>query len=419
MRETNPQVGKKCAKRTHFNGVFGFVSRIFGKNWGRSFKFGVVLLLVMALLGAEAPWTMMPPAEAANVSNLEKKRRSNQQQLKRIKELKRQIMLKERYVTDNILQNQKRLETSRSSMVAQQQQLEVTKGQLKELEAALDIALAEQQRTAMQVGKRLRSLYMGEHMSFIHMFLDAGDISTLLDRMYYKKRILTQDKKLYATYIHKTQVLEEKKNELLTERNRLAATIQKIQSYRDQLQEAVVLDRLLVNKLKTSREAYEMAENQLERESSLIEQQIINLTRKGGAVLNSTGQFIRPLVAGITSGFGYRRHPIFKTSRFHSGIDFGARSGTPIHAADGGRIIQAGWQGGYGKVVIINHGSKSGRNLSTLYGHMSSVAVSIGQQVSKGQVIGYVGSTGYSTGPHLHFEVRDNGRPVNPLGFLR
>ncbi len=256
-------------------------------------------------------------------------------------------------------------------------------------------------------------------MGFLQMLLESGNLSTFLDRMYYKKRILMQDKKLYSVYIEKTQVLENKKEALLQEKNRLAGTIQKIQAYRSQLQEAVTIDKLLVQKLKTSKEAYEMAENQLERESYNIEQQILSITRKGGAVIGSTGQFIKPIVAAITSTFGWRVHPIFHSRRFHSGIDFGAGRGTPIHAADGGTVIHAGWQGGYGKAVIINHGSSRGHNLSTLYGHMSRVAVRAGQHVSKGQVVGYVGSTGFSTGPHLHFEVRQNGKPVNPMGFLR
>jgi murein DD-endopeptidase MepM/ murein hydrolase activator NlpD len=260
---------------------------------------------------------------------------------------------------------------------------------------------------------------MGERMSFLHLLLDAGDISTMLDRFYYKKRIFAKDKELYASFITKTQLLEKKKGALIQEKARLAGTIQRIESYQEQLNEAMHLDKMLVEKLKTSREAYEMAENQLERESMTIERQIMSMTSGGGAVLGSTGRFMAPVGGRVTSGFGYRVHPIFRSMRFHSGIDFGVGYGTPIRAADGGRIITAGWQGGYGKVVIINHGSRGGQNLSTLYGHMSSIAVGNGQQVSKGQVVGYVGSTGFSTGAHLHFEVRLNGRPVNPLGFLR
>lgn len=389
---------------------------------GLNLRKGVALLLLGLMLWA-GPGAIVPsPVFSANpqaVKKLEQTRNSKQQQLKRIKQLKQQIIKKERYVTSNILQNQRRLESSRVSLDAQKQHLERNKRQLAVLQTSMQTLLQQQKELSKRVGSRLRSIYMGERMSFLHLLLDAGNLSTLLDRYYYKKRIFAQDKKLYAAYIAKTQILEDKKVELASEKVRLAQTVNRIQRYQSQLTESMEIDKLLVDKLRNSREAYEMAENQLEKESYSIERQIMALTRTGGIILGSTGQLMRPILSAMSSNFGFRVHPIFHTRRFHSGVDFAGRTGTPIHAADGGRVIQAGWQGGYGKVVIINHGNKGGQNMSTLYGHMSSLGVSSGQSVGKGQVIGYVGSTGYSTGPHLHFEVRLNGRPVNPLGYLR
>lgn len=127
------------------------------------------------------------------------------------------------------------------------------------------------------------------------------------------------------------------------------------------------------------------------------------------------GTFVRPIPGvGITSGFGYRTDPITGAQGLHSGIDFGAGCGTPIKAAGSGTILSAGWNGGYGNATIINHGG----GLATLYGHQSQIAVSVGQSVQQGEVIGYVGTTGRSTGCHLHFEVRINGNPVDPSGYL-
>ena len=118
-----------------------------------------------------------------------------------------------------------------------------------------------------------------------------------------------------------------------------------------------------------------------------------------------------PVAGRITSGFGYRYHPILHFSRFHSGIDFGARWGSPILAAADGQVTAAGYSGGYGRQVRIAHEG----GMMTTYSHMSSILASPGLPVRQGQVIGYVGSSGLSTGPHLHFEVRRNGRPVNPM----
>ena len=134
-----------------------------------------------------------------------------------------------------------------------------------------------------------------------------------------------------------------------------------------------------------------------------------------GTPVNATGQYIWPTPASytITSPFGYRIHPIFKTQKYHSGIDIGAPSGSQILAADSGTVTIAQYSSSYGNYVVINHGNGN----TTLYAHQSSMAVSVGESVSQGQVIGYVGSTGWSTGPHLHYEVTQNGERVNPSSF--
>lgn len=118
-----------------------------------------------------------------------------------------------------------------------------------------------------------------------------------------------------------------------------------------------------------------------------------------------------PVQGHLTSGFGERFHPILGYERFHAGVDLGAAAGTPIVAAADGKVVSAGWAGGYGRAVEIAHAG----GLETKYGHMSRIAAYPGEIVNRGEVIGYVGSTGLSTGPHLHFEVMKNGKPVNPL----
>jgi murein DD-endopeptidase MepM/ murein hydrolase activator NlpD len=118
-----------------------------------------------------------------------------------------------------------------------------------------------------------------------------------------------------------------------------------------------------------------------------------------------------PVNGRVTSGFGNRFHPILGYERFHAGVDLKATWGTPIVAAADGRVVSAAWHGGYGQLVSIAHAG----GIETMYGHMSRIAARAGETVRQGQVIGYVGSTGLSTGPHLHFEVLKNGRPVNPL----
>ena len=145
------------------------------------------------------------------------------------------------------------------------------------------------------------------------------------------------------------------------------------------------------------------AEDEQELASALAAQGVINVPASVSA-----GGWTWPVSGTVTSGFGYR------WGRLHAGIDIGAPSGTPIHAARGGVVSYAGVMGGYGNIIVIDHGG----GMTTRYAHQSQLGASVGQTVKVGDPIGYVGSTGYSTGPHLHFEVRINDNPQNPLGYL-
>ena len=127
-----------------------------------------------------------------------------------------------------------------------------------------------------------------------------------------------------------------------------------------------------------------------------------------------TGKFIWPVQGEITSYYGWRTHPIFGTTRYHSGYDIACDTGTPIAAADSGTVVYSGWLGGYGYCVMIDHGG----GLVSLYGHNSELWVSEGQYVQQGQTIALAGSTGWSTGPHCHFEARLNGELTDPMNYL-
>ncbi|MPZ51972.1 MAG: peptidoglycan DD-metalloendopeptidase family protein [Acidimicrobiia bacterium] len=134
----------------------------------------------------------------------------------------------------------------------------------------------------------------------------------------------------------------------------------------------------------------------------------------GGAPPPGANGWVRPVPGGVSSGFGYRTHPISGARKLHTGLDMSAGCGEPIYAANGGTVVTASWYGGYGNAIIIDHGG----GVATLYAHQTSFAVGSGTSVSAGQVVGYVGTTGYSTGCHLHFEVRLSGTPVDPSPYI-
>jgi len=184
-----------------------------------------------------------------------------------------------------------------------------------------------------------------------------------------------------------------------------------------QTQNKINLSRkLLKNKsLEHERMLYAQAENELKKQSKLIEHMLYNYSPFD---YDLTTRFIKPVIGVITSNFGSREHPVFKIVSFHSGIDIAGQNLTPVHAANYGKIISTGYRGGYGNTIIISHGKYKGINTSTLYAHLDQIFVAENQIVKKGQIIGLEGSTGTSTAPHLHFEVRKNGIPVNPLQFI-
>lgn len=198
-----------------------------------------------------------------------------------------------------------------------------------------------------------------------------------------------------------------------TERNKVATIRDERDAVRDQVVTQEQAEQSQLAAIRSKKAEYEAEIKKLEEESRRIEEQLRRSSDPGPAP-KGNGQFVKPVNGPIVSGFGSRVHPVYGTVRMHQGIDISAGSGTPIRAAGDGVVVSAGWNGGYGNCTIIDHGN----GLATLYGHQSSLGVSAGQTVKTNEVIGYVGSTGLSTGPHLHWEVRANGTPVNPMAYL-
>ena len=172
--------------------------------------------------------------------------------------------------------------------------------------------------------------------------------------------------------------------------------------------------KALLKEVQSQVKQFEAEIASLKKESDAIAALLRARQRAQKVAPSGKGVLAVPVAGSVTSGFGSRLHPLFETTRMHNGVDFSAPTGTPVKAADAGTVAVAGSRGGYGITVIIDHDN----GLATLYGHLSRLAVGEGAKVARGAVVGYVGSTGYSTGPHLHFEVRVNGTPVDPMRYL-
>jgi len=206
-----------------------------------------------------------------------------------------------------------------------------------------------------------------------------------------------------------------------------ANLVRKQQLEADAENQAEEVDRLVGERAKARNSAAAIKREdakqlkELENERARLNARLARLARKGGgkgAGGDGGGTLSRPVGGPITSPYGMRRHPITGVYKLHDGTDFSAGCGTPIRAAAAGRIIEQYYNGGYGNRVILNNGMKRGKNVVTTYNHLSRYAKGRGAHVSRGEVIGYVGSTGYSTGCHLHFMVIANGRTTNPVNWL-
>lgn len=278
--------------------------------------------------------------------------------------------------------------------------------------------------------KRVRDIYINGRLSYLDVVIGSKDFSDFANRLEVLKRIIDSDINLISEIKKERAQIEAHKKKLEEDRAKLvelekAALAKQAEIEQKKAERNVVLQKAQNDRAVAMQAIEELNASSAQISAMLKERQAARAAAAAAAAqaagqgssytwVQGTGQLGWPVSGEITSPYGYRVHPIWGTTIYHSGIDIGVDEGTPVHAADSGVIVWSGWMGGYGYAVVIDHGN----GLSTLYGHNSELAVDEGQSVSKGQVVAYAGSTGNSTGPHVHFEVRENGDPVDPIGYL-
>jgi murein DD-endopeptidase MepM/ murein hydrolase activator NlpD len=270
--------------------------------------------------------------------------------------------------------------------------------------------------------RRLVAAYESERPDELSVLLSSRSVSALLDGLDYIRLVARNDREIAETVrIARDEVAAGLKRtraaraDMYRQAKIVAVRVHQVRVLRDQvvasrssLVEAQSRRRADLSSLTAQERADAEEIDSLQEVSSALAAKIRAAQAHSTVVRSGSGTLIWPVNAPITSPFGWR------WGRMHEGVDLGAAYGTPIAAAASGTVIYAGWLGGYGNLTVIDHGG----GLSTAYGHQSHIGVSIGQHVEQGEIIGNVGSTGHSTGPHLHFEVRVNGQAVDPLGYL-
>lgn len=349
-------------------------------------------------------------ASADQLKSIQQKQRVTHEKIKRLKVL-------EHLEKSKLYKNQQKLEQASTNLQNSQNKYAQLERQLAQMERDLTASIAEFNNANIQMRKRIRQVYKNQRTGMFELILTAKDLNSLLDILYFEKIVLKKDYARIQSVKAKSERIAAMKKDVEAKKIAMAQSIEQINSQKKNIKSAIALNQNMINKYKTDRRTYEKAERELARQSASI-QSMISRNRASSDIKISSAGFLKPISGRITSPFGWRTHPIFNSRTFHSGVDIAGPNKGSIRASNSGKVIYSGWYGGYGKVVILDHGIVNGKPTSTLYAHMSSIRVGQGQFVNKGEVVGYEGTTGYSTGPHVHFEVRINGKPNNPLNYI-
>lgn len=292
-----------------------------------------------------------------------------------------------------------------------QEQIDVKTTELKAAEAALE---QKEEEFALTV----RTTYEQGDSSYLEVLLNSSSFSDLLSRMEIITAIMEDNKKIVAEYTAAKEDIAQKKQELQDTQDDQKEYQENLSYKVDELaaseaEQAALQESIEAYKAESEAE-YDRISNEMQDVSNQIAALSAQSAAAGGVPYSGTFVWPTPSCTTTSSVYGYRVHPIYGTVKFHAGEDIPASYGAEILAAASGTVTTAGWVSGYGNYTVIDHGGGT----MTAYGHQSSILVSVGQHVEQGQVIGYVGSTGNSTGPHLHFEVYQNGSTVDPKSFF-
>ena len=339
---------------------------------------------------------------------------------------------KERGILGQITQyDQKKQKTEQQIKVLELKQAKAQR-RIKELNEDIKKTDARIEEIKGYLRERFVAIYKYGGMAEIDLLLTASTAHEAMSTSILLGKIAREDENMIDDLALSREKIEASKKELEEQKALFESQEKKLQGERKRYKAEIEKRNALLGKLRKEKALHEQAARELQQAQQEVGNTIRRLMRQKQeliakerernekptrviAYVPAGGRLDWPLRGEVSEPFGKRVHPVFKTTTMHTGIDIRAPRGTAVRAAGPGEVLYVGWLRGYGQIIIIDHG----RDLSTVYAHLSSTGVDEGQGVSKGQVIGHVGSTGVSTGPHLHFEVRVNGDARDPMKYLQ
>jgi murein DD-endopeptidase MepM/ murein hydrolase activator NlpD len=371
-----------------------------------------------ALLAAIVSMSV-PPARAGTVDDIN----ALQQQMNDISRLKSQATnelervnyeVEEAQTKLNLVQQEYAVAKSEADVI--NSQVAVVTNELKKVEADLKKAEQQYEERKKLFAARVRAIHEAGSVNYIGVLLGSNSFSDFISRFDMVKLLVRRDSQLFASIKVEKRELEEQRTDVANQQTKLLAlrarAMEREQQVASRRAEHEQVSRSLttrVSSLRAQLEAYDA-------ETNAIAAQVWELQQK---MQRPAGGAFAPVYPvrnyTITDTFGPRMHPILGEWRQHYGTDFAATYGTPVFAIESGVVMVAGWNDAYGNLTVIDHGN----GIASWYGHSSKLLVSVGDSVSKGQQIANAGSTGWSTGPHVHLEIHVNGTPEDPMSYLQ
>lgn len=367
-------------------------------------------------------FTAVSPAFAAkSVSELKKQMEERNES---IKQTEKEINAK-KSEKDEAVQKRNSLDLQISAMLDDISDVEEV---INEKEAEINAKNAEIEALTLQIEEtnnklktRLKVMYEYGTTSYLQLILESKGLSDLVTRLSVVKRVYDYDKNVIAEFINTKQQVEDARQLIVNEQKEQIEARDILEKKKSSLEALKSEKQQIIDELNSDINALEKEEKQKEADYEALKKELnaalaAESSRSSKSVYTGNGQFAWPSDSStrITSSYGYRTHPISGKQSLHRGIDIGAALGSNVLAAESGTVVTAGWNNSYGYYITISHGG----GLVTLYAHNSKLLVSKGDKVTKGQVIAKCGSTGNSTGPHIHFEVQLNGALQNPMNYL-